>query len=260
MNVTSLPNTLSRPRYSIPSAPHPLQSLDAFAAITRCRRRQEICRQGQTASTLYCVLAGAALRCVIKPDGRRQVVDLLFSGDFFGLTAGAEYDYTVEVVAPDTIMAGYPRKRVEAQADANPQLARELRQIAFEEVSRLQQQLLILGRITAQEKVGSFILAMADRLSKRRTDWVTLPVSRYDIADYLSVSVETVSRALSELKQRGLIRFVGTRVIQIIDREALEESEHDAIPARASAAPARISRQLPPASFARTASRTASAN
>ena len=66
---------------------------------------------------------------------------------------------------------------------------------------------------------------MADRLSNGHSDRVTLPISRYDIADYLAVSVETVSRALSELKQRGLIRFTGTRVIQIIDREALEDGE-----------------------------------
>jgi CRP-like cAMP-binding protein len=177
--------------------PHHLQCLDAMATIVACKRRQEICREGQTANTWYCVLVGAALRCAIKSDGRRQVVDLLFPGDFFGLTAGAEYDYTVEAATAGTIVAGYPRSRVEAQADANPQLARELRQIAFDGLSRLQDQLLILGRITAQEKVGSFILAMADRLSNGQRDCVTLPISRYDIADYLAVSVETVSRALS---------------------------------------------------------------
>jgi DNA-binding transcriptional MocR family regulator len=75
--------------------------------------------------------------------------------------------------------------------------------------------------------VASFILAMADRLSNGRSDRVTLPISRYDIADYLAVSVETVSRALSDLKQRGLIRFTGTRVVQIIDREALEDGKYD---------------------------------
>jgi CRP-like cAMP-binding protein len=215
----------------MPSTPHPLQCLDAIAAIIPCRRRQEICRQGQTSNTWYCVLAGAALRSVIKSDGRRQVVDLLFPGDFFGLTAGTEYDYTVEVATPGTIVAGYPRNRVEIQADSNPQVAREVRQIAFDGLSRQQEQLLILGRITAQEKVGSFLVAMADRLSHGRGDCVTLPISRYDIADYLAVSVETVSRALSELKHRGLIRFTGTRVIQIIDRDALN-GEHDDMQAR----------------------------
>jgi CRP/FNR family nitrogen fixation transcriptional regulator len=118
---------------------------------------------------------------------------------------------------------------------------------------------MILGRITAQEKVGSFILAMADRLSNGHSDRVTLPISRYDIADYLAVSVETVSRALSELKQRGLIRFTGTRVIQIIDREALEDGEHDDVLERTPRAE-RISAHPLSARVPRTESRTASAN
>ena len=81
---------------------------------------------------------------------------------------------------------------------------------------------------------------MADRLSNGHSDRVTLPISRYDIADYLAVSVETVSRALSELKQRGLIRFTGTRVIQIIDREALEDGKHDDVLRRTPPAAANI--------------------
>jgi CRP/FNR family nitrogen fixation transcriptional regulator len=259
MTLTRSPNTSASPRLAMPSTPHPLQCLDAIAAIRPCHRRQEICRQGQAANTWYCVLSGAALRCVIKSDGRRQIVDLLFPGDFFGLAAGAEYDYTVESATPGTVVAGYPRKHVEIQADSNPQLARELRQITLDGLSRLQEQLMILGRITAQEKVGSFILAMADRLSNGHSDRVTLPISRYDIADYLAVSVETVSRALSELKQRGLIRFTGTRVIQIIDREALEDGEHDDVLERTSRAE-RISAHPLSARVARTESRTASAN
>jgi CRP/FNR family nitrogen fixation transcriptional regulator len=118
---------------------------------------------------------------------------------------------------------------------------------------------MILGRITAQEKVGAFLLAMADRLSDGQSDRITLPISRYDIADYLAVSVETVSRALSELKQRGLIRFIGTRVIQIIGREGLEDGEHDDVMERTPPAE-RISAHTPSAKVARTQSRTASAN
>jgi CRP/FNR family nitrogen fixation transcriptional regulator len=259
MTLTRSPNTSASPRLAMPSTPHPLQCLDAIAAIRPCHRRQEICRQGQAANTWYCVLSGAALRCVIKSDGRRQIVDLLLPGDFFGLAAGAEYDYTVESAAPGTVIAAYPRKQVESQADSNPQLARELRQITFDRLSRLQEQLMILGRITAQEKVGAFLLVMADRLSNGHSDRVTLPISRYDIADYLTISVETVSRALSELKQRGLIRFAGTRVIEIIDREALEDGEHDDVLERTPPAE-RISAHPPSVRVARTESRTASAN
>jgi CRP/FNR family nitrogen fixation transcriptional regulator len=91
----------------------------------------------------------------------------------------------------------------------------------------MQAQLLILGRITALEKVGCFILEMAARLSDGSTDRVAQPVSRYDIADYLGVSVETVSRSLSDLKQRGAIKLLGTRTVSIVDRYVLEEGERN---------------------------------
>jgi CRP/FNR family transcriptional regulator, nitrogen fixation regulation protein len=123
------------------------------------------------------------------------------------------------------MVAAYPRKRAEALADQDRELARELREFAFEALARMQSQLLIVGRITALEKVGSFIVEMSNRLSKEDADQVTLPVSRYDIADYLAVSVETVSRALTDLKHRGLIKLSGTRSVRIVNRGALEETD-----------------------------------
>ena len=201
--------------------PHPLKSLDQLAVMTVCHRGQEICSQGGPADHWYCVISGAARCCVIQLDGRRQIVDLLLPGDAFGFTAGDEYGYTVEAVAEGTVVAAYLRRRVELLADADPQLAREIRHIAFLALARLETQLLIVGRITALEKVGSFILEMATRLSAERGSSVALPMSRYDIADYLAVSVETVSRALTDLKQRGVIKLSGTRIVRIVDRDAL---------------------------------------
>lgn len=258
MNSMARSNTSARLHRQLSAIEHSLQCLDAVANVISSRARQELCREGQPASTIYRVITGAALRSVIRPDGRRQVVDLLLPGDFFGLTAGADYDYTVEAATCGTIVAGYPRRRAEAQADSDPNLAHELRQIAFDEISRLQEQLLILGRVTVREKVGSFIVAVAGRLAPDRDDRVTLPISRYDIADYLAVSAETVSRSLSELQRRGMIRLAGTRVVQIVDREALEEREHDDWPGSTQSGGSRA--QFPPASSARTPSRTASAN
>ena len=205
--------------------PHPLKSLDQLAVVRPCRRGQEICSEGKPAEYWYCVMTGAARSSVIRADGRRQIVDLLLPGDVFGFTSGDEWDYTVEAIAGGTVVAAYPRKRVEMLADSDPQLAREIRQIAFHALARLQMQLLILGRITASQKVGSFILEMATRLSAERGNSVALPMSRYDIADYLAVSVETVSRALTELKHRGAIKLLGTRIVRIVDREALEEAD-----------------------------------
>jgi CRP/FNR family nitrogen fixation transcriptional regulator len=230
--TTGAPSTLSNGagqyRKLLTHQPHPLKSLDQLAVMTLCHRGQEICSQGRPADHWYCVISGAARRCIIRLDGRRQIVDLLLPGDVFGFTSGEEYDYTVEAVAEGTVVASYPRRRVEMLADADPQLAREIRKIAFLALARLQTQLLILGRITALEKVGSFILEMATRLSAERGNTVALPMSRYDIADYLAVSVETVSRALTDLKQRGVIKFSGTRIVRIIDRDALEEGERRA--------------------------------
>jgi CRP/FNR family transcriptional regulator, nitrogen fixation regulation protein len=198
--------------------PHPLQSVDSLASTKRYGCDQEICGEACPAVYWFRVISGGARRCVSRADARRQIVELLLPGDFFGFCARNEYDFSVEAVAEGTRIACYPRRRIEAMADA---LARELRMLAFEAISRSQAQLLI-GRLTATEKVGGFLLAMSGRLSVGPADVVALPISRYDIADYLAISVETVSRSLTELRRRGLIAFTGTRRVRIIDRNSLE--------------------------------------
>ena len=215
-------------RNLLSTQPHPLQNLDALAVIVPFHRGQEICSQGRSVEHWYFLISGAARRCAIRSDGRRQIVDLLLPGDFFGLAFGDQSDATIEAVAENTVVASYPRPRIEVLADSDPKIARELRDIAFKALSRMQTQLLILGRITALEKVGSFLLEMSARLSNGDTERVALPISRYDIADYLGVSVETVSRALSDLKQRGAIKLLSTRTVSIVHRDVLEEGERDA--------------------------------
>ena len=159
---------------------------------------------------------------MIRPDGRRQIVDLLLPDDCFGFTNGAEYDDTVEAVVADTYAVRCSRRDAEAVADANPELAREIRQAAFEAMSRLQAQLVIVGRVTAIEKVGGYLLEMSARMSSRSSEGLVLPMSRYEIADYLGLSVETVSRSLTHLKERGAIKLLGPRSVRILDRAALE--------------------------------------
>jgi CRP/FNR family nitrogen fixation transcriptional regulator len=215
-------------RNLLSTQPHPLQNLDALAVIVPYHRGQEICSQGRSVEHWYFLISGAARRCAIRSDGRRQIVDLLLPGDFFGLAFGDQSDATVEAVAENTVVASYPRPRIEVLAESDPKIARELRDIAFKALSRMETQLLILGRITALEKVGSFLLEMSARLSNGDTERIALPISRYDIADYLGVSVETVSRALSHLKQRGAIKLLSTRTVSIVHRDVLEEGERDA--------------------------------
>jgi CRP/FNR family nitrogen fixation transcriptional regulator len=202
------------------------EPLIPLASIFRCSRGQQICRQGEPADRWFWIVMGTARRTVIRSDGRRQIVDLLLPGDCFGFTNGPEYDDSVEAVARETYVAGCVRRDAEAMAESNPQLAREIRRATFEVLWRLQSQLVIVGRVTALEKVGAFLLEMSARLSRRRSDdRILLPISRYDIADYLGLSVETVSRSLTHFKQRGVIKLFGPRSVKILDRAVLECGE-----------------------------------
>ena len=123
------------------------EALTPLASISRCSRGQQVCRQGEPADRWFWIIAGSARRSVIRLDGRRQIIDLLFPGDCFGFTNGREYDDLVEAIARETYVAGCVRRDAEAVSEINPQLAGEIRRAAFEALWRLQSQLLIVGRV-----------------------------------------------------------------------------------------------------------------
>ena len=204
----------------------PLKSLEALAVDIRCSRGQEICGPSGSTEYWYRVVSGSARRCVIRSDGRRQIIDLLLPGNFFGFSDPFEHDSNVEAIAKGTVIAADPRKRMESLAEKNPPLACEIRQVAYKALARSRAYLLILGRITAREKVGAFLLNMAERTSGP-ADTMILPVSRYDIAECLGLSAETVCRSLTELRQRGKISLHNARCVTILDRQSLEEGDED---------------------------------
>jgi CRP/FNR family nitrogen fixation transcriptional regulator len=205
---------------------HAMKRLDEHAKIMLFARSQEIPVNSEPAARWYYVISGAVRRSAIRSDGRRQILDLMLPGDFF-FVANRQDDLTVEAIAEDTALASYPGQRVEQLAQRDTEFARELRDVAFEALSRIQDQLLIIGGVTAVEKVGSFLLALASRSSSGQGQ-VVLPLTRYDIAEYLAVSVETVCRSFTSLQQRGAIRLAGKRTVKIIDRNVLEEGKvHD---------------------------------
>ena len=199
--------------------PHALKRLDEGAAIVKRHRGQEITNESGSAGHWYYVITGAVGRSKIRSDGRRQIVDLMLPRDFF-FVSDTRREETVEAIAEETVLASYPGGRVEQFAERDPRFARELREVAFQSLTRSQEQLLIVGGVTALEKVGSFLLSLDGRASDA-SGQVVLPVSRYDIADYLAVSVETVCRALTDLRQRGVITLAGKRTV--LNRSALED-------------------------------------
>jgi CRP/FNR family nitrogen fixation transcriptional regulator len=213
-------HAVSDPRLCL--EPNPLVALDPIAAVVTCHRGQEVYRQADTIDRWYRVVSGLVKEHALMADGRHQIVDFLLPGDFFGFGARNQHLFTVEVVVDGTVLASYPRRAAELLAERDPRFGRLLCEEAFEAVSRTQARMLILGRTRAPQKVGAFLLEMAERLAGGRGEAIALPMSRYDIADYLGLAVETVSRSLTKLKRCGVIRLSGTRCVSIVDRDALE--------------------------------------
>jgi CRP/FNR family transcriptional regulator, nitrogen fixation regulation protein len=206
----------------------PPASLEVLATVRRYERGQAIYGQDDSAEFWYRVVSGLLRRFSIRPSGRRQIVDFLQAGDFFGFAGGDElHGFCVEAVGIGTVVASYPRGRAEALADSDPRVGRFIRQMTLSAINRLQGQIRILGRTRAPEKVGSFLLDMTTRFAGVDGARLLLPMSRYDIADYLSLSVETVSRAMTDLQDRGAIMLAGTRQVTIVLHDVLDDDSGD---------------------------------
>ena len=198
-----------------------LQSLNSLGSTSRYERDQEVYREETPVGCWYRLISGAARRYAVRPDGRRQIVDVLLPGDMFGFGNRSKHSFSAEAINDSTLIARYPLARIQALAASEPEAAQELRELVLKSMERLHSLLLILGRTTAEEKVGSFLLLMQRRVGCGPTGHLVLPLTRYDVADYLALSVETVSRCLTALKQRGVISLSGPRQIGIVDRDAL---------------------------------------
>lgn len=204
----------------------PPEPLRLVAETTKYRRGEVICRQSCVASYWYSVTRGVVTRYVICPDGRRRLLDLLLPGDFFGFSRHGDHESTSEAMTDDTEVVRYSLRRIEPHILYEASQARSMWEALIEALSRLEDHLLVVGRVTAPEKVGSFLLDIERRNPCRAAD-IQLPISRYDIADYLGISVETVSRALSDLTRRGCIQMTGPRTVRIVNRDALAAGEAD---------------------------------
>jgi CRP/FNR family transcriptional regulator, nitrogen fixation regulation protein len=188
--------------------------LERIASVAPYRFGQTIYFQDQRADCWYSILRGAARECAVNEDGRRQIVDFLLPGDVFGFSNGEARGLAAEIIAEPALVACYPRHRAEALAEADAAVGRGIRQLAFESIERLQRRALLLGCNSAMQKVSAFLLEMATRCGSISHEPIALPMTRYDIADYLALRVETVSRTLSVLRRQSAIALEGTRKVR----------------------------------------------
>lgn len=166
---------------------------------------QMIFCEGDPATHIFEIAEGIVRLCRLLPDGRRAITGFLYPGDLTGISATLRHAFTAEAVTPVKLRR-HARSHFEAAASRSPELSQRLFGIMRDEMSAALDQLLLLGRKTAHERVASFLLVVARRASGIRTrSQVDLPMTRLDIADHLGLTLETVSRAFAKFKNDGLI-------------------------------------------------------
>src|SRR6201994_2589184 len=170
----------------------------------RYRRGSEIFGEAEPAEYVYQVADGSVRTYKLLSDGRRQIGAFHLVGDIFGLENGTTHRFTAEAVA-DTTVRLVKRRCLEHVAESDVLVALDLLNMTTSNLQHAEDHMLLLGRKTSLERVAAFLLEMDHRLTD--TGMIALPMSRRDIADYLGLTLETVSRALSYLRGRGILEF-----------------------------------------------------
>ena len=183
---------------------------------------QPLFDEGEPARHVFSVTEGAMKVYKLLPDGRRQVTGFLFSGDFLGLAHNESYAYSAEAMV-GTSLCRFGRSELEGLLERFPQMERRLLHMASHELAVAQDQMLLLGRKTAKEKIASFLLMLSRRqeLRGQSANPIALPMSRTDIGDYLGLTTETVSRTFTQLKTAGEIALLSGNRVEVADSGGL---------------------------------------
>jgi CRP/FNR family transcriptional regulator len=193
--------------------------------VNQCRfgHGATIMMEGDPADHLFNIVQGTVKIYRLLADGRRQVTGFLMGGDFLGLALTDVNPYSAEAVGPVTLCR-MPSTRFEDLIDRFPHLERRMLLNASNELFVAQEQMLLLGRKTAREKLATFLLMTARRAATRGrpSHEVTLTMGRADIGDYLGLTIETVSRTFTQLRRDGIVALHGANRVEILDREGLE--------------------------------------
>jgi len=199
--------------------------LEALVALEQIGARRSFCRdaeiyaEGDRSDCWFKVVSGTVRICKLMADGRRHIADFHYAGDCFGLDPVGERLFSAEAVGDVTVMR-FPRAATERLIDHRPELSRRLCDMTLRDLAHAQTRMLLLGRMTASERVANFLLELAERRDADRV--LDVPMSRTDVADYLGLTIETVCRVLSALKRDGTIAIPDTHRIELCDRDALE--------------------------------------
>ena len=223
-------STLSAPSFS-PSAPLPAtrflhaepqnfwdEQPGLTGTLTSIPQDQGIYSEGDQAIWFYKTVSGVVRTCKFLGDGRRQVDAFYVAGDVFGIESGETHRLSAEAVS-DCALIAYRRRSLDLLSGGNETVARHLFQFALQNAARAQDHALLLGHRSALEKLACFLLYWARHSPQQAT--VTLEMSRQDIADFLGLTIETVSRTLSKLEKDGIIKMAAARRVELRNIGAL---------------------------------------
>jgi CRP-like cAMP-binding protein len=192
-------------------------SIELMGAVMPFARNGEIYGENEPAEYLYKVVSGAVRTYKVLNDGRRQIGAFYLPGDVFGLEIGDEHTFSAEAIVDCKVMV-IKRSALISLAARSSEVARQLWSMTAGELQRAQSHIMLLIK-TAQERVAGFLLEMAARSPSAST--VELPMSRQDIADYLGLTIETVSRTLTQLENSAAIAVPSSRRIVLRNQAAL---------------------------------------
>lgn len=207
-------------------APDDMMVLGAIAQPRKLDVGRQLIQEGDPADEVFTLTEGMLKLYKLMPDGRRQITGFMVPGDFIGLAYGQSYVYSAEAVTATTACR-FRRGALLDKMAAHPELEHRLLSLASNELAAAQAQMLLLGRKSARERLASFLLGLAARHGLGESETLPLPMSRGDIADYLGLTIETVSRAFTAMRKEGLISLPDKHSITIDDHEALSEAAGD---------------------------------
>jgi len=199
------------------------------AIVTRIQfaRGQTLYTQGESAEHIFALVAGVVACSHYLDDGRRQIIAFLLPGDYIGMTTGTRYNYSAEAVTEGEYCR-FPREKFIKLLTKFDDFEQHCLREVTNELAEAQKHVLILGQKDATERVASFLLMLDERENRYGDhDDIELPMLRADIADYLGLTIETVSRSISKLRKSGVIAAPNAHLVRILDADRLRKMASD---------------------------------
>lgn len=199
-----------------------LKEFSSISSEKKFNNKKNIFLQQDEAINIYNITEGNVKIYQLIDDGRIQIIGFLYPGDFFGSYKNGKYNYCAEAIG-DVRVCIFEQKKLDQYIEKNMILAKELLNQTSFELTLAQDRLGVLGKLDATERIAKFLMNISEQ--RKRIGWqnnpISLPMTRQDIADYLGLTIETVSREISKLKSSNIIKVLSSKQIFINDIDKL---------------------------------------